>query len=217
MGETEKTAAGRVVCFATIAMCLFVSSRWSLRGQGQVDYLTEVEPIFKERCGCHQGAAESGVELSSYAELMSSIGLQYQASPITPFEPGQSPLFDVISNNPPRYGRRMPPFGTPLAAARVDLLRAWIAQGAKGGSAPSALLRGDVNESRQVDISDAVSLLVYLFNQGKEPVCHPVADCNSDGDVDITDAVTLLVYLFQGGVHLEPLTLEELEECVAGA
>ena len=188
----------------------------SLSGRAQVDYRTEIAPIFEERCGCHLGAAESGVELTSYSSLMGSVGRQYRKGPVTPFEPGESPLIDVVSNEAPRYGRSMPPFGEPLSAGRIRLLETWIRQGA-GGPAQLALLRADINNSGQVDISDAIGLLVYLFNEGKEPLCRPVADCNFDGDVDITDAVTVLVFLFQGGVELEPLSEKELEECSSAA
>ena len=200
----------RRCCYiGTLAFC-------SLSGQAQVDYRAEVAPIFEERCGCHLGTAESGVELTSYAALMGSIGQQYRRGPVTPFEPGQSPLFDVVSNEAPRYGRSMPPFGAPLSAERIRLLETWISEGARGPP-QTAILRGDINDSGQVDISDAIGLLVYLFNEGKEPLCRPVADCNFDGDVDITDAVTVLVFLFQGGVELEPLSEKELEECSSAA
>lgn len=128
--ESEAAAIRGLLRGAVISTCLFTSG---LQAQGQVDYLTQVEPVFKERCGCHLGTAESGIELTSYSTLMTSIGLQYQQQPITPFEPGQSPLFDVISNNPPRFGRSMPPFGAPLTTARIGLLRTWISQGGGEG------------------------------------------------------------------------------------
>ncbi len=201
-----------------IRRCFYIGTMvlYSLSGQAQVDYRTEVAPVFEERCGCHLGTAESGIELTSYSALMGSVGQQYRKEPVTPFEPGQSPLFDVVSNEAPRYGRSMPPFGAPLSTERIRLLETWISEGARGPP-QTAILRGDINDSGQVDISDAIGLLVYLFNEGKEPLCRPVADCNFDGDVDITDAVTVLVFLFQGGVELEPLSEKELEECSSAA
>ncbi len=69
----------------------------------------------------------------------------------------------------------------------------------------------------QAALIDAIGFLGYLFGEGGPPICLPVADCNRGGNVDITDPVTVLVYLFQGGIDLEPLSAEELEECVAGA
>ena len=205
MQANKTVKLSRAFYMALLVLC-------SPSGRAQVDYRSEVAPIFEERCGCHQGAAESGVELASYSALMGSIGEQYRMAPVIPFEPAQSPLFDVISSEAPRYGRPMPPFGVPLSAGQIRLLETWILQGARGPE-QATLLRGDVNNSGQVDISDAIGLLVYLFNEGKEPFCRPVADCNFDGEVDITDAVTVLVFLFQGGLELDALNEKELEEC----
>ncbi len=62
-------------------------------------------------------------------------------------------------------------------------------------------IRGDVNDDERMDISDAVFILQYLFNNqdGKRLQCPRTADVNSDNKIDITDGVSLLRYLFQGG------------------
>ena len=61
-------------------------------------------------------------------------------------------------------------------------------------------LRGDCNESGAVDLSDAVSLLDFLFLGGAEPPCLAACDVNVDGQVTgVTDAVALLGGLFLGG------------------
>jgi subtilisin family serine protease len=59
--------------------------------------------------------------------------------------------------------------------------------------------RGDVNGDGNVDLSDAVHLLNFLFLGGPEPVCMDVAKVNEGDSVDLTDAVYLLNFLFQGG------------------
>jgi len=56
---------------------------------------------------------------------------------------------------------------------------------------------GDVNKDRKVDISDAVSILGYLF-LGAEIVCPQAANTNDDKNSDISDAIYLLGYLFLG-------------------
>ena len=69
--------------------------------------------------------------------------------------------------------------------------------------------RGDVNESRRVDISDAVGGLEFLFASGQAPTCMKAMDTNDDGRVDISDPAYLLAYLFVGGAP--PVGLSE--EC----
>jgi hypothetical protein len=61
---------------------------------------------------------------------------------------------------------------------------------------------GNVNGDLQIDISDPVSLLGFLFLGGAQPACEPIGDCadaNADGKVDLSDAIHLLAYLFLGG------------------
>ena len=59
--------------------------------------------------------------------------------------------------------------------------------------------RGDTNADGKVDISDAVGILVYLFQGGQLNDCRSAADVNDDGQIDISDPVVLLAFLFQGG------------------
>ncbi len=58
--------------------------------------------------------------------------------------------------------------------------------------------RGDANGSGTLDISDAVTMLGYLFS-GKAAGCVKACDTNDDGKIDIADPVALLAYLFASG------------------
>ena len=49
-----------------------------------------------------------------------------------------------------------------------------------------------------VNITDAVSVLSYLFSGGVEPACEAAGDGNDDGRLDISDALAILGYLFLG-------------------
>jgi hypothetical protein len=60
-------------------------------------------------------------------------------------------------------------------------------------------LRGDVNGDRVADLSDAVSLLEFLFLDGPSPRPQEAGDTNADGVTDISDSVYLLFYLYVGG------------------
>jgi hypothetical protein len=64
---------------------------------------------------------------------------------------------------------------------------------------PPRFRRADGNGDGKVDISDAVSMLGFLFLGGPAPLCPDAADANDDGEVDISDAVSTLNFLFLGG------------------
>lgn len=59
--------------------------------------------------------------------------------------------------------------------------------------------RGDVNSDGTVNLSDAVFILVYLFQAGPEPECLDAANSNSDKAIDLADSIFLLSFLFAGG------------------
>lgn len=58
---------------------------------------------------------------------------------------------------------------------------------------------GDVNASGDVDISDAVFLISYIFGSGQAPVPLVRGDVDCTKSVDISDAVFLISYIFAGG------------------
>ena len=60
-------------------------------------------------------------------------------------------------------------------------------------------IRGDSNDDGQVDISDGVHALAFLFRGGPAPACLDAADANDSGDADISDAIATFAYLFLGG------------------
>lgn len=62
--------------------------------------------------------------------------------------------------------------------------------------------RGDANADSQVDLSDAVFLLNFLFLGAGNPLCPDAADINDDGGLNLSDAVYLLNRLFLGGLEI---------------
>jgi len=60
-------------------------------------------------------------------------------------------------------------------------------------------IRGDGTGDGQLDISDAVKILGYLFLEGSSADCEDALDVDDDGDLSITDPIYLLGFLFQGG------------------
>jgi len=59
--------------------------------------------------------------------------------------------------------------------------------------------RGDVLPDGRMDITDAVSVLMHLFQGGPALPCREAADAQNDGKIDITDPVYILDALFRGG------------------
>src|SRR4030095_8938099 len=71
------------------------------------------------------------------------------------------------------------------ASASVDLL-------------PGAILRGDGNADATIDISDAVLIVLHLF-EGVEARGALALDAEGSGTLQVTDAIAILGYLFQEG------------------
>lgn len=62
-------------------------------------------------------------------------------------------------------------------------------------------IRGDANVDGKYDLSDAISILDYLFGAGESNVrnCLKAADSNDDGSINLADAIYLLTFLFSQG------------------
>ncbi|PIT86658.1 MAG: hypothetical protein COU33_01910 [Candidatus Magasanikbacteria bacterium CG10_big_fil_rev_8_21_14_0_10_43_6] len=60
-------------------------------------------------------------------------------------------------------------------------------------------LRGDSNNDRELDLSDAIFTLSYLFVSGSPVTCQDAADANDDGSLDLSDPVYTLSFLFLRG------------------
>ena len=70
-------------------------------------------------------------------------------------------------------------------------------------------MRGDSNSDSELDLSDPVSTLGYLFGGQAEPTCLDAADADDSGELEVTDAIYVLNFLFLGG----PSPPSPSEEC----
>jgi hypothetical protein len=59
--------------------------------------------------------------------------------------------------------------------------------------------RGDADGDGEINITDAIFTLGFLFSGGREPGCHKAADADDSGQLDITDPIFTLSFLFLGG------------------
>ena len=64
---------------------------------------------------------------------------------------------------------------------------------------PNFFIRGDVNLSSFLDVSDAIFLVDYLWRGGDMPICLAAADVNDDEWIDVSDPIYLLWAFFLGG------------------
>ncbi len=112
----------------------------------QVDYASQIQPIFNARCtSCHGGT--SGVILTSYAATMASVGNLYDKKIVIPGNADDSPLYDKLQAFP-QIGSQMPQGGT-LTLQQIQLIRTWINEGAH--PVPTSLEDGERPTSLRLD------------------------------------------------------------------
>ncbi len=58
------------------------------------------------------------------------------------------------------------------------------------------------NDDGRVDISDAITLFMYLFLGGSEPACLDAADTEDDGALNLTDGLKILLDFFGPGTSI---------------
>ena len=149
---------------------------------GQVDYTSEIQPIFSSSCtSCHGGAG--GLRLTSYNNVMNGGN---SGDIIIPYDHTNSILLQYVNSG------YMPPGATDLTQTQIDLIAQWIDEGAL--PQPDESLQGDINDDGTVNILDIVQLTnMILLDDYQES-----ADLDGDGNLNILDIV-LLVNIILGG------------------
>ncbi|MCA9179190.1 MAG: DUF1549 domain-containing protein [Planctomycetales bacterium] len=126
---------------SSLALCLAVFGTLNLaqcedkpdQPAGKVSYRTQIKPIFQAHCqGCHQPAKAGGdYVMTDFARLLK--GGESESAAVVPHKSGDSNLVDLIT---PAEGKaEMPKGKAPLSAAEVELIRAWIDEGAENDDA----------------------------------------------------------------------------------
>jgi len=69
----------------------------------------------------------------------------------------------------------------------------------EGGVQRPQFYRGDPNNDGNMNITDGIYILNFLFLGGPAPTCRESSDTNNDATVNITDGIYALNYLFLGG------------------
>ena len=145
--------------------------------KGQVDYSSQIQPIFNSECTqCHGNAA--GLNLSSYENIM--LGSN-NGDMVIPYDHVQSELWQRVNSG------QMPPGNNDLSDTQVDLIAQWIDEGALPEASTSSLA-GDLNEDGILNVLD----VILMVNLALEEEYEDVADMNEDGIINILDIVILL-------------------------
>ncbi|MFM8892311.1 MAG: DUF1549 domain-containing protein, partial [Planctomycetia bacterium] len=120
--------ARRPAClFAIALMPLIAAAAQAVAAAPAVDFADDVLPIFRRNCfACHgPDVQKSGYRLDVRQVAVS--GGDGGVPTIVPGDPAASPLMRFISGT---GDLAMPPEGAPLSAREVEIVRAWIDQGA---------------------------------------------------------------------------------------
>ena len=97
---------------------------------------------------------------------------------------------------------------TPLRASDHDGLVVYVGVEDSG----LTFIRGDFNVDGQVNITDPIALLGFLFVGDQLVRCEEAADIDDDEQINITDPINLLQFLFAGGAS----PAAPFPECGAG-
>jgi hypothetical protein len=120
----------RIWAFALIVLCLP-----RIAQADAVDYERDIKPVLSARCyACHGALKQAGslrLDTGSSIRRGGDSGAAVMAG-----DPAQSLLLERVSAS--QASERMPPEGEPLSAAQIELLRAWIRDGAKSPESEQA-------------------------------------------------------------------------------
>src|SRR5258708_22491422 len=111
---------------ATAIVSLLVIA--SVTSRAEIDFVRQVQPIFEKNCfKCHGPEKQKGgLRLDVKAAALK--GGDEHAPAIKPGNSAESSLIRFVAGLDPDL--KMPPKGDPLSAEQIELLRAWIDQGA---------------------------------------------------------------------------------------
>ena len=148
----------------------------------KIYFQQQVLPILVSNCamsGCHDDAThKEGVVLTSYQKVMAT-------TQVRPGNPGNSKLYKVIVDPDP--GDRMPePPQNPLTQQQIQVIYAWIQQGAQN------LVCENMCDSSLFTFSGAIQPLIQSKCQG----CH--SGVNAQGGIDISTYQLLKAKVIDG-------------------
>ena len=124
-----------------------------------VSFYKQIRPIFQVRChGCHQPARSGGeYVMTSFSKLLA--GGETEVAAIVPNKPEESYLIDQIT--PVDGQAEMPRRAPPLHEAEIDLVRKWVAEGARDDTPEGAVQRYDAEHPPTYSRPPVITSLDY--------------------------------------------------------
>src|SRR5687768_15470392 len=119
----------RMRILAWVGLVALVSAPAAAAPATPVSFDKQIRPIFQANCyGCHQPAkAKGGYVMTDFAQLLK--GGESDETAVVAGQPEKSSLLPLIV---PKDGEAdMPKGKKPLHATEIELVRRWIAEGAK--------------------------------------------------------------------------------------
>lgn len=129
------------LCFAVFATFATTVSAADATAE-PVSFYKQIRPIFQANCqGCHQPAKSHGrYVMTDFTKMLA--GGESESAAIVPGKPDESYLIDQIALDADGKAL-MPEKGKPLASVEIELIRRWIAEGAKNDTPTNARERFD--------------------------------------------------------------------------
>jgi len=161
-------------------------------GFSQVDYGSEIQPIFNSKCiSCHGDSESAGLDISSYDNLMDGGN---NGDVIIPFNHENSELWIRINSG------QMPPGNNDLTDNQVDIIAQWIDEG--GFEQPAGCMDPEAYNCAGSLNGDYVTDIGGIIYDNSCASCESgdVCDGYYDPDVEVSNG---MCYYYQAPVTSE--------------
>ncbi|MBI1312787.1 DUF1553 domain-containing protein [bacterium] len=159
----------------------------------EVSFYKQIRPILQAHCqGCHQPAKAdtAGEYVMTTFDLVMKAG-ESESAPVVPGKPDESYLVKLIT--PENGEAEMPKGKKPLHESEIELIRKWIAEGAKNDTPENAHVQFDVEHPPTYTLPPVVTSIDYSPEGKLLAVAgyHEVLIHNADGSGIIARLVGL--------------------------
>jgi WD40 repeat protein/mono/diheme cytochrome c family protein len=158
--SVARTLLGALLLFACFPLRAAEPPAKDAKEPDVVSYYRDIRPLFAQHCqGCHQPAkAGGGFVMTAFPDL-----LKKGDSDLPGIVPGKAEESLVVDQITPQSGKPpvMPRGKDPLPAHDVQLIKKWIAQGAKDDTPPSARDVVDADHPPHYDVPPVITSVAF--------------------------------------------------------